>query len=453
VTKLSLLSDTDLTDTVLELEKGGYVNRLLENISDTDQKTFSGLIDKIDKIRRRQQSLTRIEDLLAYGLFDWAITDEDARSVLITLRGLTPDQRKIIIYRMADDVYFDRLMDNISSKDKVTYAALIAEIQRTRTEYENNLANTNPVTAPQKAKVEEYLTPNIIRDPITLLPAAFVNLVAGKTYKEDIEAKLDTARAWMFAQSTALLGSTKLPMSRFEEIGEEAKRQTDAVFGQYKKGPAFVAGANLLDRSLQPADAEDLVRYLIHNQAEVLPVHPLHSAIPSRPTETAIINGIITTYAAAHKAELDVIDKAWPGTAGGGVVNIQPFKGATPKETREVFWRTFQTMIHEYLHTITNSGYSTKAHTLGGAKESILIEGATSLFTDEVWKVIFPQEIRANEDLRRNVEGGIEPFDATVIPPISHYDQIVEARKIRDEVGEQNMRAAYFLGRSDLIGI
>jgi len=454
LSKLNSLPSPDLRDTIIKLQADGYLNRLLDNISTSDYAVYSSLIRNIHRIRGRNENLNRIQSLLSYGLFDWAITDSEAQLVLITLQGMTIEQRRVIIYRMSDDVFFDRLLDNISRADKIVYGSLISEIETINREYQNVLVNTSPLNPTQQSNVQGHLTPNIAVDPHTGIRLPFKDIVAGKTYREDIEAKLDIVRRWMYSQSVTALGRTKLPMTRFEGIATEAKKQTDEVFGQYKQGPALsVATGRLIDRSLQPPDAEDLVRYLITNQAEVLPVHTAHNAIPSETSELAIINAIIPSYAAAHKAELDIIDQAWPGIAHLGIVQIQPFAAATPHETRKVFWENFQTLIHEYLHTITHPDYSRKARSLGGFKQSILIEGGTSLFTDEIWRTIFPDEISANVELRKNVEGKIEPFDLSVIPPISHYDQIAQARAIENEVGKPNMKAAYFEGKTDLLGL
>jgi hypothetical protein len=147
------------------------------------------------------------------------------------------------------------------------------------------------------------------------------------------------------------------------------------------------------------------------------------------------------------------IDRGWPATAQGGVVRVQPFQGVTPADTRRGFWRSFQTLIHEYLHTITHRNYSAMVSMLPRDQADTLDEGGTSLMTDKVWTSIFPEEIRANDALRLTIEGSAMPFDATVIPPISHYSQITQARAIESLVGEENMRAAYFLGQVELLGL
>jgi hypothetical protein len=306
------------------------------------------------------------------------------------------------------------------------------------------------------SEVEKALTPGVPR-MAGGAPAPFVDKVKGVTYEQDLLAKLDFSRKWMYPRAKKKLGGKKLPMSKFEDVGQKAKQVTDDLFGRFATGPEFKAGtaasgANLIDRSLETPDAADLVRYLLHNQAEVLPVHKKHHAIPDRPTEKSIIQGIIGTYTAKHKAELETIDRAWPALASQGIVQLQVFEGATAKDTRRILWKSFQTMIHEYLHTVTHPNYGRIAGQIGGAKESILIEGGTSLFTDKVWKAIFPGKISSDAALRASVEGAVEPYDASVIPAISHYDQIADARNIESIVGEDNFKGAYFLGKTELIG-
>jgi hypothetical protein len=459
---LQALSPTDLTDTVVQLQTDGKLDRLLDNVSAADRATYAALIASIQQARTRAQTLARIQKLLSYGILDWAITDEEAHEVLENLQNLPDDRRRVVVEQLVASGHYDRLIGNVSAADRATFAALLTQLDAFRRGRNDPMLGTSLPGAAAATATGTALNAGVATNPATGAPVPFVDTVGGRTYRQDIEDKLDGVRAWMFAQSQAMLARPKLPMARFEGIGQEAKRQTDALFGGFAKGPALsTAGPNptLIDRSLQPPDRADLVRYLINNQAELLPVHTAHSAIPSRgsaadaTTELGIITSIIPAYAAAHGAELDVIDQAWPGIASGGVVQIQPFEDTTPAGTRRMLWENFQTMIHEYLHTITHPGYEQLAHSLGGTKQSILIEGGTSLFTDKVWKLIFPEEIRANEQLRLNVEGSTLPFDATVIPPISHYNQIAEARTIESAVGEENMRAAYFLGHTELLSL
>jgi hypothetical protein len=246
-----------------------------------------------------------------------------------------------------------------------------------------------------------------------------------------------------------------------DSMAGQAKLHTDALFGHMAQGPALTSAGphpNLQDQGAIAGDAEAMVDYLIHNQREVLPVHGRHDAVTTRAAEAAIIRDIIDDWSnpaidAARVADLRLIDRGWPATAGGGVVRMHPRQEATPAATRRSRWDMFQTIIHEYLHTITHDNYNHVAGSIGGSQESILIEGVTSLMTDRVWQALHPGEIRANDALRASVEGGAMAFDASVIPPIQHYDQIAQARQIEARVGVEELKAAYFLGHTECIGV
>jgi hypothetical protein len=312
------------------------------------------------------------------------------------------------------------------------------------------LGGATDLTADQAAAVEKALSPGVTK------AAPFKDNVKGITYEQDLVARLDSLRKRWYPQSKKLLAGKKLPMAQFEDVGETAKQVTDSVFGRYATGPAFktgtaASGANLIDQSLETPNTADLVWYLIHNQAELLPVHKRHNAITDRPAEKSIINGIIASYSSQHQAELETIDRAWPATARQGVVRIQVFEAANPKANRRMLWKSFQMLIHEYLHTVTHPNYSRISDSMSGTKRGILIEGGTSLFTDEVWKAVAPK-IPTDDRLRASVEGVVEPYDASVIPQISHYDQIKDAQAIGSSVGEDNFRAAYFLGKTEYLG-
>ena len=317
------------------------------------------------------------------------------------------------------------------------------------------LAGTTDPTAGQVSDVNKALSPGIAT--VGGVPAPFKDKIKSRTYEQDLIAALDVEVAWMFPNSKKKLKGKKMPMSAFEGSGQSAKKMVDQKFGQYSTARPFVAGtaasgANLIDRSLEPPDAADLTRYLIHNQSGVLPVHRRHSAIPDRAAEKAIIGALITSYSTTNKVKLDVIDQAWPGINFRGIVQIQPFEGKSDKQNRIIKWGKFQTLIHEYLHSVTHPNYTRVAGQIGGGKESILIEGGTSYFTDEVWKATFPAVISSDGTLRASVEGAPGAYDPSVIPPIHHYDQIAQAKEISAAVGEANFKAAYFMGKTDLIG-
>ena len=72
-----------------------------------------------------------IADPLSYGLFDWAVTDEDALKVLKILDSLekrsVPAFEKMVKF-LKDQGLLNRLLDNIGDSDKKTHKLLISKI-------------------------------------------------------------------------------------------------------------------------------------------------------------------------------------------------------------------------------------------------------------------------------------------------------------------------------------
>lgn len=121
-----------------------------------------------------------------------------------------------------------------------------------------------------------------------------------------------------------------------------------------------------------------------------------HDAVPERTTvspgetrsEAEVLHGAVVTMAEARETELLEIDRGWEGTAGGGIVSLQRWRVADQpgdpagQGQRHHFWDVFQTMIHEYLHTLTHERYYDYARTLPGhqAMELITIIGPRNVF-------------------------------------------------------------------------
>jgi len=280
----------------------------------------------------------------------------------------------------------------------------------------------------------------------------------------------------------------------------------NSVFGSYAQGPALTfAAGTLVDVSTFPPNPAGFVGYLINEDDDFQPIRVRHLANNSRaarptytvpaggittvrsvalanhttphviatlngltpgarvapgrvldlPFEPQIVRDLIASYIsnATRRSQLITIDRAWPGAELGGRVGIQRFAGTGVRTRRYNYWDAFHTVIHEYLHSITHTNYERVAESLGRVQKGVLVEGGTSLFTDEVWTGIYPATIRSSARLRTNIEGRPYAYDATVIPPISHYGTIQQARNIQTIVGPANMRAAYFLGRTDLLGL
>jgi len=282
---------------------------------------------------------------------------------------------------------------------------------------------------------------------------------ADRTYRQDLWAEMDATVGWMHSQTQAMFARPRIQMSAFEAIGDAAKGQVDAAWGTYGAfGPRFHTGTNLFDASARTGNAEDMIRYLVDNQRELGVVRARHNAVHAagRP-ETQIAADFKRDYIAhgSNRARLELVDQGWPAINEGGRVSIQPFEGATPAATRRVRWEAFQTMIHEYFHSLNHPNYYRLAGELGGERESVLVEGGASLMTDATWRRIHPAVTANSASLRAAVEGGPAPFTPSVIPPIEHahyHPQWEQAKEIERAVGPANFRAAFLTGRVELLG-
>lgn len=79
-----------------------------------------------------QDEYKKIKSKLTYGLFDWAITDSDAREVLQILGKMSDTNLDATIHRMELEGLVARLMENISGEDQQTNKSLIAKIKKKR---------------------------------------------------------------------------------------------------------------------------------------------------------------------------------------------------------------------------------------------------------------------------------------------------------------------------------
>ena len=281
------------------------------------------------------------------------------------------------------------------------------------------------------------------------------------------------------------------PFERYEEIADIAKRETDAVFGKYTTGPAFRHRngrhlGNLRDRfeeeqrdqsRLGPRgrrrQAEQLIEYFIQSgYGGIGRINTEHDAVPERTTvspgetrsEADILHGAVTTIAEARETQLLEIDRGWEGTAGGGIVSLQRWRVADQpgdpagQGQRHHFWEVFQTMIHEYLHTLTHEQYYDYARTLPGGDAGVqyntLIEGMTSAMTEIVWANVASRV--GERALSEEVEGtSLFVDEATskaacpVIP--ARYPSYHQAMELITIVGPRNVFAAYLLGEVDMI--
>jgi hypothetical protein len=253
-----------------------------------------------------------------------------------------------------------------------------------------------------------------------------------------------------------------------EKVGEKSKDATDKVFGSYRVGQKLEAGTNLVDKFAKEDKAiaamsgpEKLrtarwrVEKIVRTDAEVQALNLAHEVDRQRAAEKQIIHEVTTELARKHEDKLLEIQRAWPASADTTTktVHLQLFKGPTADGNRKILWRMFNTLVHEYLHTLQHSQWGTWREALSKqdeAKGHTLREGVTELLT----RIVLADVNTADPKLRAGVEGPYYDADEPA-PDVIRSGYNAEAGRAEELVGItgiRNLYAAYFLGQTHLVG-
>lgn len=260
------------------------------------------------------------------------------------------------------------------------------------------------------------------------------------------------------------------PGTKIENIGNLAKNAADAVFQGYRAGKKLDWGDTIADRfeteqkaltgmdpRMKRSKAKDLIADLIRmNETIYQTINKEHNASPSRKAEASILDRIAEALMDDSDGveRLNLLGRGWPALKPKGIdqIQIQRFKASTDTGNQKRLWKTFQYLIHEYMHTLAHKYYNAYADSFGekSMEWHALIEGVASLLTEIVWSHVNLSE------LREKVEGprlAKLPFDQSQVPiTAQRYPSYMAAMRLANTVGIQNLYAAYFLGRVDLIG-
>ncbi len=342
------------------------------------------------------------------------------------------------------------------------------------------MKGTRTLNDEERKAIDAVLDPQVetevVVDPITgaktnkIKEPKFVDKVAGKTFEQNLRKMLnDEITSQYDGMAKGKAADRKDPKKAFdwsalEAVGAEAKREVDTVFGGYKMGKDVKQGTVLHDRwAIQEKAINDAkgkgdqatidgiaewrVQKIMNEVEGFRAVLKKHGALSTRAPEKAVIDKVHKELMKSREAELLEIHKAWPGSAGNGQIQLQLFKGADDKESRKILWGLFQTIIHEYLHTITHKTYSDYADSLGPPKDQTLREGMTDLLTKTVWS-----NVGITDALRQKIEGPLHDAVPVDIPQLSTYGETSQAETLMGIVGQKNCYAAYFHGKVELIG-
>jgi hypothetical protein len=326
-------------------------------------------------------------------------------------------------------------------------------------------AGARNLSAEEAKAAQEAVKTSQVAGPGGILPT-FVSDLPGKGSYEGRLKKVLLYLVQALYDSTAKGKAAKradtdlFKWDHIKEVAARSKQATDAVFGKFAVGPPLQPGAGIHDawdekvkklktESQLEAAATWRVNKLLTGEPLVAELDRQHGAIQSRDPEKAIVDKVRAEIVAAKRDDLVEIHKAWPAFASGGEVNIQRFKEDTNKKNRDAMWDLFQTVVHEYLHTLEHSrhrAYREKLEAQAGG--FTLREGVVEYFTYTVLG-----SVTYSDELRVLVEGDFHENSLKhPIPKYEGYGQRANAEKLAGVVGARNVMAAFFLGDIEKIG-
>jgi hypothetical protein len=277
----------------------------------------------------------------------------------------------------------------------------------------------------------------------------------------------------------------KLPMTAFEGAGKQAKRVVDAALGGVASGGVltpgqastraafnFTAGVNLVDLT-DPANytpkPEDVADWISATDPRAHAAAKAHHFQPNRSSaeENFLDTEVIAPFVATNQKNLELYDVlGFAITLEPGKVAIQPHVtgnmkppkgGGPPPAERARRWVEWETLVHEYIHTLEHSAF-------GEASQGrrVMKEGFCEFFTKEVLTAEIPKAQAGDPTLQAGVEG-TDPagkpwpgFSKALVPdyhPGSYAAYLAEAEKIAAATSREAMRAAFFQGHVELIGL
>jgi len=357
-------------------------------------------------------------------------------------------------------------------------------------------AGTAPTDPARAAELREAMRPPVRKAPSGAV-VPFRATLPGETqsYEDKLRARLPSLVDEYYTGLVEGRGRAEHDdpnrvhtLTEFEAIGNVAKDETDKVFGGFydrKAHPALRADrpkrrGNIHDQ-FEEAEQElrragksgrrDMAKWLLfyffQSDTWVRRLNRDHDASPSfddkrRPQndEARSLDKLATEFVAtpANVTRLNEIYRNWAGVQSEGEIFVQLFRAPTPEKDRLLLWEMFQTLIHEYLHTLVHRKYQKAAAEFGTNSNewNTLMEGVDSLLTEIVWVAVEPHV--KDKDLRKQIEGKeiaeLPPIEVPHVSALSgRYASYTEALRLVDLVGVTNLYAAYFLGLVDRIGL
>jgi LysM repeat protein len=350
------------------------------------------------------------------------------------------------------------------------------------------MAGTHTVTAKEQADIEAIFQPGSTvvtpppvvgvppPPPVVHGPPPMTEYKPGEKFEQEMLAYLKGYVGGFAAAFKArkAAGPATFTFAEANDIAHEAQAQVESYFApwitsasrrpadKYHKG-TYDLVTKLGDQSTRSTtDPTKPNRFgwsgywMSHGQGKAI-TDKFHCSYSSR--DRAVFERVRDLYVndPANQADIDDAIHSWPGE-NSDKVYIQPWGTTDPKKKREARWDLFSVLLHEMLHSLQHPNYVAAFEALGGTAMELLKEGMLDVMRRDLWdpsggKLGTWLTTPAAVGVRTKVEGASLPLDASTIVYHDDYENLPDAQSVVAKVGLDNCRAAFFLGKVDLLGL
>ncbi len=269
------------------------------------------------------------------------------------------------------------------------------------------------------------------------------------------------------------------PMGTIRAIGDLVFAEARSFFSPYSDAsrsnvfnlnPTWVASANISDTTtLTPGTAERIS--FLTNRANIVGRNSTPSLLisdtdiyadtnydGSRTADQTALLGIMTTMEADPLIQ-PIVDRLIQHTGfqvGSGAatrIGINPEFDSSNTTECAARWKTIYTLCHEVLHALSHPDFDNAVIRVSSGL--VVTEGFTEVLGNQLFNRRVITKAASDPAFKTSLEAGLSVPSCTAptTRPVGYRDAGSGAETIRSTVGDNNFRAAYFLGRTDLIGI
>ncbi|TQS22796.1 hypothetical protein [Microbispora sp. KK1-11] len=172
-----------------------------------------------------------------------------------------------------------------------------------------------------------------------------------------------------------------------------------------------------------------------------------------RETLRALLRERLSTDATLSRRVGYMIKLTAAHSGGEGNISVQPIFPSPAWGTKSDWrWRVIRTLVHELMHRLAHPRFRESAAKI--RHDQIIGEGFVDLLTVDVYTQLWDAVSRSGRGAQVLLKG----LDATREPDpsflkVGYGEAGTSAAAIRDLVGDDNVRAAFFLGATHLIGL